>query len=67
MTVKLSVLEVELASTANTEKAIKEYNLDYKQVTSSGPAMVASLQKAYNSKEPIVITGWKPHHKWSNI
>ncbi|MCF8308882.1 MAG: glycine betaine ABC transporter substrate-binding protein [Bacteroidales bacterium] len=49
---------------ANTEKAIKEYNLDYKQVTSSGPAMVASLKKAVNEKEPIIITGWKPHHKW---
>lgn len=49
----------------NTEKAIKEYNLDYEQITSSGPAMVASLQKAYNKKEPIVITGWKPHHKWN--
>lgn len=52
---------------ANTEKAIKEYDLDYEQVTSSGPAMVASLQKAYNKEEPIIITGWKPHHKWSNF
>ncbi|MCF8302170.1 MAG: glycine betaine ABC transporter substrate-binding protein [Bacteroidales bacterium] len=51
----------------NTEKAIKEYNLDLEQVTSSGPAMVASLRKAYNSREPIVITGWKPHHKWANF
>lgn len=51
----------------NTEKAIEEYNLDYEQVTSSGPAMVASLKKAYNNNEPIVITGWKPHHKWANF
>ncbi len=51
---------------ANTEKAIEEYGLDFEQVTSSGPAMVASLQKAYNSEDPIIITGWKPHHKWSN-
>ncbi|MCF8333981.1 MAG: glycine betaine ABC transporter substrate-binding protein [Bacteroidales bacterium] len=50
---------------ANTEKAIEEYNLDFKQVTSSGPAMVASLKKAVNEKKPIIITGWKPHHKWN--
>jgi len=49
----------------NTEKAIEEYNLDFKQVTSSGPAMVASLKKAVNEQEPIIITGWKPHHKWN--
>ncbi len=52
---------------ANTEKAIEAYDLDYEQVTSSGPAMVASLQKAYNSKDPIIITGWKPHHKWAKF
>ena len=49
----------------NTEKAIKEYNLPVKQVTSSGPAMMASLKKAYDKKEPVVITGWKPHFMWA--
>lgn len=34
----------------NTEKAIEEYNLDYQQITSSGPAMVASLEKAIRMK-----------------
>lgn len=52
---------------ANTEKAIQEYNLNFEQLTSSGPAMVASLQKAVNNNEWIVITGWKPHYKWSNF
>jgi glycine betaine/proline transport system substrate-binding protein len=51
----------------NTEKAIKEYNLDYKQVTSSGPAMMASLKRAYDKQEPIIITGWKPHHMWADF
>jgi glycine betaine/proline transport system substrate-binding protein len=51
----------------NTEEAIKKYNLDYKQVTSSGPAMMASLRKAYNDQEPIIITGWKPHHMWADF
>jgi glycine betaine/proline transport system substrate-binding protein len=41
------------------------YDLDYDQVTSSGPAMVASLEKAIRDKEWIVVTGWKPHFKWA--
>lgn len=51
---------------ANTEKAIEAYGLEYEQVTSSGPAMIASLKKAYDSGDWIVITGWKPHHKWAD-
>lgn len=50
----------------NTETAIEKYNLKYRQVTSSGPAMMASLRKAYTSEDPIVITGWKPHHMWAD-
>jgi glycine betaine/proline transport system substrate-binding protein len=49
----------------DTETAIKEYNLDFDQITSSGPAMMASLKKAVTQKEWVVITGWKPHHKWA--
>ncbi|MFP4521832.1 MAG: glycine betaine ABC transporter substrate-binding protein [Fibrobacterota bacterium] len=49
----------------NTEKAIEEYGIPFEQVTSSGPAMMASLKKAANKKDPIIITGWKPHYKWA--
>ncbi len=52
---------------ANTLKAIEEYDLDFEQITSSGPAMVASLEKAIANDEWIVITGWKPHFKWANF
>lgn len=52
---------------ANTLKAIDEYELDFEQVTSSGPAMVASLDKAVKNNDWIVITGWKPHFKWMNF
>ena len=51
----------------NTLKAIEEYDLDFEQVTSSGPAMIASLDKAVKNNDWIVITGWKPHFKWSNF
>ncbi|MGZ2371526.1 glycine betaine ABC transporter substrate-binding protein [Ancylomarina sp. YFZ004] len=50
---------------ANTLKAIDAYKLDFEQITSSGPAMVASLEKAIKHKEWIAVTGWKPHFKWT--
>lgn len=52
---------------ANTLNAIEAYGLDFEQITSSGPAMVASLEKAIKKKEWIVVTGWKPHFKWVNF
>lgn len=52
---------------ANTLKAIDEYELDFEQISSSGPAMVASLDKAVKNKKWTVITGWKPHFKWANF
>jgi glycine betaine/proline transport system substrate-binding protein len=51
----------------NTEKAIEAYELDFEQITSSGPAMLASLEKAVRNEEPIVITGWKPHYMWAEF
>ncbi len=51
---------------ASTEKAIQEYNLDFEQITSSGPAMVASLEKAISKQDWIVVTGWKPHFMWAS-
>lgn len=50
---------------ADTYRAIEEYDLELEQITSSGPAMVASLKKATRNEDWIVITGWKPHLKWT--
>lgn len=44
-----------------TDTAIKEYDLDYKLLTSSGPAMAASLGKAIDRGDWVVVTGWTPH------
>ncbi|GJM63594.1 glycine betaine ABC transporter substrate-binding protein [Persicobacter diffluens] len=52
---------------AQTLQAIDEYALELEQITSSGPAMVAALEKAYKKQSPIVITGWKPHYKWAQF
>ncbi len=44
-----------------SEQVIDEYNLNYKLVASSGPAMTAALQDAITNNEWIVVTGWRPH------
>lgn len=44
-----------------TEKVIEAYNLPYKLLSSSGPAMTVSLKSALEDKAPILVTGWKPH------
>jgi len=44
-----------------TEQLIEDYGLDYKLISSSGPAMTAALKKAVDNEEWIVVTGWKPH------
>ncbi len=34
-------------------------------VASSGPATWQALESAIENEEPIVVTGWQPHWKWS--
>ncbi len=51
-----------------TERAIDQYQLDLRLLPSSEAAMTASLKQAIDRREPIVVTGWKPHWmfaRWS--
>jgi len=48
-----------------TEQAITDYALDLSLQDSSSAAMAASLEKAVNSEEWIVVTGWTPHWKFA--
>lgn len=51
-----------------TSAAIEEYELaDWELIEGSGAAMTASLKKAYNKEEPIIITGWTPHWMFSKF
>lgn len=51
-----------------TASAIEEYELtDWSLVEGSGAAMTAALKKAYDKEEPIIITGWTPHWKFSKF
>jgi len=48
-----------------TQKAIDEYGLDYELMPSSEAGMLASLKRAYDRGEWVVVTGWKPHSKFA--
>jgi glycine betaine/proline transport system substrate-binding protein len=51
-----------------TAAAIEEYELtDWELIEGSGAAMTASLKKAYDKEEPIIITGWTPHWMFSKF
>lgn len=51
-----------------TNNALKDYKLDnWTLVEGSSAAMVAELKKAYENKEPIIITGWSPHWMFSSF
>lgn len=51
---------------AATENAIVDYELeDWSVVAGSSAAMTAALKKAYDSEEPIIVTGWTPHWKFA--
>jgi len=43
------------------QEVIPGYKLNFELVPSSTPAMLAALKKAVESKDPIVVTAWKPH------
>ncbi|WP_394231451.1 glycine betaine ABC transporter substrate-binding protein [Niallia oryzisoli] len=47
-------------------QAIDDYELqDWTLVEGSSAAMTAALTKAYEKKEPIIVTGWTPHWMYS--
>ncbi|QGG49361.1 glycine betaine ABC transporter substrate-binding protein [Heliorestis convoluta] len=51
-----------------TDRVLEEYELDgWRVQTGSGPAMTAALTRAYNNEEPIIVTGWTPHWKFSKF
>ncbi|MGL5262412.1 MAG: glycine betaine ABC transporter substrate-binding protein, partial [Bacteroides sp.] len=50
-----------------TDEAINAYNLDFKLLSSTGPMMTASLKRAIDENKWVVVTGWKPHWKFSRF
>ncbi|HLR89088.1 MAG TPA: glycine betaine ABC transporter substrate-binding protein [Atopostipes sp.] len=49
-----------------SETAVKEYGLDgWEVVASSSGAMATALGEAIDKEQPIIVTGWSPHWKFS--
>lgn len=53
----------------STEQALDDYGLrdQWKLIESSSAAMATELQKAYDAKKPIVVTGWTPHWMFAKM
>jgi ABC-type proline/glycine betaine transport systems, periplasmic components len=53
----------------STDAALKDYGLDgkWKLIESSSAAMATELQKAYEAKKPIIVTGWTPHWMFASM
>src|SRR5690625_988831 len=50
----------------SAEDAVKDYGLDgWEVVASSSGAMATALGEAIDKEEPIIVTGWSPHWKFS--
>ena len=64
---KIIGIEKGAGMTAKTEKLIKEYSLDFKQINSSTVAMLSEVKKALSKKEWIVFCGWAPHWMFSRF
>ncbi|MFI8327118.1 ABC transporter permease/substrate binding protein [Streptomyces sp. NPDC085529] len=49
------------------DKVLEEYGLEgeYEVVDGSTPGMLAELKRAYERKEPVVVTLWSPHWAYS--
>ncbi|MEK5039608.1 glycine betaine ABC transporter substrate-binding protein [Sporosarcina sp. FSL K6-3457] len=51
-----------------TAKVLQEYDLpDWNVTSGSGATMTAALKRAYDKEEPIIITAWSPHWKFSKF
>lgn len=49
------------------DKSLSEYGIDFKLLTASEAAMTASLKKAINNNNWVVVTGWTPHWMFSRF
>jgi glycine betaine/proline transport system substrate-binding protein len=51
-----------------TREILKNNDIEgFEVVAASGPATWQALSSAIEDKEPIIVTGWKPHWKWDRF
>ncbi|WP_281659298.1 glycine betaine ABC transporter substrate-binding protein [Halobacillus sp. Cin3] len=67
MDYEITGVEAGAGVVSKAQTAVEEYgNLEGWEVsTSSSGAMAAALGEAYEDEEPVVVTGWTPHWKFS--
>lgn len=56
-------IEADAGIIKSTQKAMREYNLDFDLATSSSSEMIEKLESALQNQDWIVVTGWSPHWK----
>jgi glycine betaine/proline transport system substrate-binding protein len=65
---KIIGIDAGSGSMVKTEEVMELYGLDkWQLVEGSDAAMTAALTKAYEAKQPIIITGWTPHWKFKKM
>ncbi len=63
---KITGIEAGAGVFKSSETAVEEYGLDgWEVVASSSGAMATALGEAISNEEPIIVTGWSPHWKFS--
>jgi glycine betaine/proline transport system substrate-binding protein len=62
-------IEAGSAINGQTRKTLELYGLeeDFSVAAASGPATWQALESAIQEREPIVVTAWYPHWKWSEF
>lgn len=65
---KIIGIDAGAGSMVKTEEVMKLYGLDnWQLVEGSDAAMTAALTRAYEQKQPIIITGWTPHWMFKKL
>jgi len=65
---KIYGIEAGSPTNENVRQVLDQHNIEgFSVVAASGPATWQRLRSAIQDREPIIVTGWKPHWKWSEF
>ena len=65
---KIYGIEAGSPTNENVRQVLDQHSIEgFSVVAASGPATWQRLRSAIQDREPIIVTGWKPHWKWSEF